>query len=160
MHNCSHRWLAAISKHRWHLALAVSTALAVLVGLAGIMLARLSPVPGQPARASIPDYCGLVSCGGGAVSVIHMQDPSQPAGRKPSPSRIPAASAHKTSSAVTPSGPLATTAPAPASGPSPATPGLPCGGQWGGGQWGGGQWGDGGRWSGRQWGSGSAGSSE
>jgi hypothetical protein len=122
MRNRMNRWLAAISRHGWHAALALSAGLAVLVGLAGIMLARLSPGLDQPTRASTADYCELVSCSGD-ISATLAPDPRQDATLKPGSGRISAARTHKTpSSAAQLSRPLPSTVPAPASQLAPATP--------------------------------------
>lgn len=153
MRNRPHRWLASVTRYGWHAALAVSAALALLVGIAGITLARLSPSLGQPAHASIPDYCRMVSCDGNP-GVTPTPGASLAATPKPSPSRPRAAKTHQTSTAPAPSQALPTTVAAPASQPSqpsqPSTQGSSGDGQWNGGWWDGGWW-DGGQWDGGQW---------
>jgi hypothetical protein len=42
LHNRPDRWLPAIARHSWHVALAVSARLVVLAALVGTMLSRLS----------------------------------------------------------------------------------------------------------------------
>lgn len=148
MRNRLHRWLAAVTRYGWQAALAVSTALAVLAGIAGITLARLSPSLSQPARASIPDYCRMVSCDGNP-GVTPAPDASPAATPTPSPSQPPAPKIHKTSAA--PSQARPTTAVAPAS--QQSTQNSSGDGQWDGGWWDGG-WSGGGWSGGGQWGGG------
>src|SRR5262249_26278456 len=119
------RWRAAIARHSWHGALWVSAELAVLVGLAGIVLALMPLGSGQATRPATP-YCSFIFCGAVTPS------PTQPHARpQPISDRIPVARASKISRAAALRQSLPITAPptaSPSSPPPPCSPGRGHGG--------------------------------